>query len=129
MGYKIFDPADTSFAKQLSKESTFDGKGKYNLEAKAFEAYHLKLVKEYCSLNYILDIGNSSGTKQDLLTKHTLLIEASVLASKNETWIAFAARMNDDEKCKIHNGQIKSNMIGKFLFLKFDGFCSSEVEQ
>ena len=114
---KNLDPANTSFAKQLSKESSFDSKEKYNLETKVFKLYHLKHVtnKETCSLHRILDIGDSTSTKQDLLTKHTLISESSVLENKNETWSAFTEGLNDDEKCKIHNCQIKSNMLGKFL--------------
>ena len=93
--------------------------------------YYLKHVtsKESCSLHSMLDIGDSTGAKQDLLTKYTLKSGASVLANKNETWSAFAEGLNDNEKCKIHNCRIKSNLLGKFLLESFDGFYSMEVEQ
>ena len=95
---------------------------------------------ECCLLNYILDITDSTGTKQDLVRKHTLLSEtsfltskdktgnkqdllirhillseASVLASNDETWSAFTAGMTNDDKYKNQNHWIKSNMLGKFL--------------
>ena len=41
--------------------------------------------REHCSLNCILDINNSTGMKQDLLIKHTLISEANVIANKHET--------------------------------------------
>ena len=114
---KFLDPTNTSFANQLSKESAFDEKERYNLEAKALESYRLKLVakKERCSLNCILDIVDGTSAQQDLLTKNTLLSEANVVASKTKTWSAFAVGLDDDGKCKIHNHQIKSNMLGEFL--------------
>ena len=67
-------------------------------------------------VNYILDISDSTSTKQDLLTKNIILSEASVLASKDKTWSAFAAGMSNDKKCKIHTCKIKSNMFGHLLF-------------
>ena len=114
---KFLDPANTSFAKQVSKESAFDGKERYNLKAKALKSYQLKLVakKEHCSLNCILNIFDSTGTRQDLLTKHTLLSKANIITSKNEAWNTFMLGLDDDGKCKIHNRQIKSNMLGEFL--------------
>ena len=108
MGYEILGSREHLFLKQLSKEYAFDGKEKYNLEVKAFEPYCLKLVakKECCLLNCILDIDNSIGVKQDLLIKHTLISEANVISNMHETWGAFATRLNDDGKFKIHNPQM-----------------------
>ena len=70
------------------KESSFDKKKeKYNLEPKLFESYHLTLQAKTkrCYLKSILDIVNTDGKLIHLVTQHTLLMAAEVMASADAT--------------------------------------------
>ena len=115
---KFLDPTDSTLSKLLVKESSFENKkDKYNLEPKLFESYRLLLQakSERCSLKSILDIENNDKKIVDLITQHTLLTAKNVKDAADEIWSDFDPNLSKDDKCRIHNKRIKSNMLGEFI--------------
>ena len=108
----------STLRKLLMKEGLFDEKKeKYNLEPKLFESYRLVLQakSKRCSPKSILDIRKADGTVIDLVNQHTLVTATEVTTAANNIWGDFAANLDDDAKCVIHNQRIKRNMLGEFI--------------
>ena len=115
---KFLDPTDSTLSKLLVKESSFEKKKeKYNLEPKLFESYRLLLQakSKRCSLKSILDIENNDKKIVDLITQQTLLTAKNVKDAADKIWSDFDPNLSEDDKCRIHNKRIKSNMLGEFI--------------